>query len=446
MRFTRTAMNRRTLLRGAGVAMGLPLLEAMLPAAAAAAEQAMSKTRLQVFYFPNGMVMQEFVPKDTGPGYSLSPILQPLAPYRERFTVVTGLAQQQATAMGDGPGDHGRSCGTYLTAIHPKKSEGYDIRAGVSMDQMVARELGKETSLASLELGVDPPSSLGSCDNGYSCSYTNTLSWRSPTTPLPVAHNPRDVFERLFGDGDSLDQASRLAILRRRSSLLDFVMEDAGRMSRNVGANDKKKLDEYLEAIRDVEQRIQIAEKSSRELSLPSFERPTGVPDAFEDHVRLMVDLNVLSMQAGLTRVSTFMIGRELSQRSYPQIGVSDAHHSISHHGNEAEKLAKLAKINKLHMEMFAYHMKRMLETKEGEKSLLDNTFILAGASLGDSNTHDHLYLPTILAGGLVKGGRHIAAPKGTPLANLMVSAMNKVGVNETKIGDSTGPLKELDA
>jgi hypothetical protein len=439
-------MNRRALLRGAGVAVGLPLLEAMLPASAVAAEQAMSKSRLQVFYFPNGMVMKDFVPKQTGAAYELTPILEPLAPHRERFSVITGLAAEQATAMGDGPGDHGRSCAAYLTASHPKKTEGYDIQAGVSMDQLVARELGKDTTLASLELGIDLPSSLGSCDSGYSCSYTNTLSWRSPTTPLPVSNNPRDVFERLFGDGDSLDQASRLAALRRRSSLLDFVMEDAGRMSRNVGANDKKKLDEYLEAFRDVEQRIQIAEKSSRELALPSFERPTGVPDAFEDHVRLMTDLNVLSMQAGLTRVSTFMIGRELSQRSYPQIGVSDAHHSISHHGNENEKLAKLAKINKLHMEMFAYHLKRMSETKEGEKSLLDNTFILAGASLGDSNTHDHLYLPTLVAGGLVKGGRHIAAPKGTPFANLMVSAMNAVGVNETRIGDSTGPLKELDA
>ena len=446
MRFTRTAMNRRTLLRGAGVAMGLPLLEAMLPAAAAAAEQAMSKTRLQVFYFPNGMVMQDFVPKATGSAYEMTPILQPLAPYRERFSVITGLAAEQATAMGDGPGDHGRSCAAYLTASHPKKTEGYDIKAGVSMDQLVARELGKDTNLASLELGIDLPSSLGSCDSGYSCSYTNTLSWRTPTTPLPVSNNPRNVFERLFGDGDSVDQASRLAMLRRRGSLLDLILEDAGRLSSKAGAGDKRKLAEYLEAVRDVEKRIQIAEKNNQEMALPALERPSGIPDAFEDHVRLMIDLQVVAMQANVTRVSTFMIGREVSQRSYPQIGVSDAHHSISHHGNEAEKLARLTKINTLHMEMFAYQLKRMAEAKDGEKSLLDNTLILAGASLGDSNTHDHLYLPTILAGGLVKGGRHIAAPKGTPLANLMVSAMNKVGVNETRIGDSTGPFKELDA
>jgi hypothetical protein len=439
-------MNRRTLLRGAGVAVGLPLLDAMLPSAAAAAELMSSKTRLQVFYFPNGMVMKDFVPQQTGATYELTPILEPLAPYRDRFTVISGLAAEQATAMGDGPGDHGRSCAAYLTAAHPKKTEGYDIRAGVSMDQLVARELGKETTLASLELGIDLPSSLGSCDSGYSCSYTNTLSWRTPTTPLPVSNNPRDVFERLFGDGDSVDQASRLAVLRRRGSLLDLILEDAGRLSSKAGSSDKHKLAEYLDAVRDVEQRIQLAERSNQELVLPTLERPTGIPDAFEDHVRLMIDLQVLAMQANLTRVSTFMIGREVSQRSYPQIGVSDAHHSISHHGNEQEKLAKLAKINKLHMELFAYQMKRMTETKEGDKSLLDNTLILAGASLGDSNTHDHMDLPTVVAGGLVKGGRHIKAPKNTPFANLMVSAMNALGVNETKIGDSTGPLKELDA
>ena len=446
MTFTRTAMNRRTLLRGAGVAVGLPLLDAMLPTTSLAAEAAMSKTRLQVFYFPNGMVMKEFVPKETGSAYELTSTLQPLAPYRERFSVITGIAAEPATAMGDGAGDHGRCCAAYLTASHPKKTEGYDIRAGVSMDQLVARELGKDTTLPSLELGIDLPSSLGSCDSGYSCSYTNTLSWRTATTPLPVSNNPRDVFERLFGDGDSVDQASRMATLRRRGSLLDLIMEDAGRMSRSAGSADKRKLTEYLEAVRDVELRIQVAEKNNKDLVLPALERPTGIPDAFEDHVRLMIDLQVLAMQANVTRVSTFMIGREVSQRSYPQIGVSDAHHSISHHGNEPEKLAKLAKINKLHMEMFAYQMKRMAETKEGDKSLLDNSLIIAGAALGDSNTHDHLDLPTVVAGGLVKGGRHIKAPKNTPFANLMVSAMNAVGVKETKFGDSTGPLKELDA
>ena len=438
------AMNRRALLRGAGVAVGLPLLDAMIPSAARA--QALSTTRLQVFYFPNGMVMQDFVPRQVGANFELTPILQPLAPYRDRFTVITGLAHYQASEFGEGPGGHGRACPTYLTGVHPKKTEGYDIRVGVSVDQLVARQLGKDTPLASLELGVDPPSTLGSCDNGYSCAYTNTLSWRTPTTPLPVAANPRDVFERLFGDGDNVDQSSRLASLRRRSSLLDFVMEDAARMSRSIGHDDKQKMAEYLDAVRDVEQRIQLAEKTSGSAPLPTFEKPMGVPDAFEEHVRLMIDLQVLAMQANLTRVTTFMIGREISQRSYPQIGVSDAHHSISHHGNEADKLARLSKINTLHMELFAYQMKRMAETKEGDKSLLDNTFVLAGASLGDSNTHDHMYLPTIIAGGLVKGGRHIAVDNKTPFANLMVSAMHAVGVEENSIGDSTGPLKALDA
>ncbi len=446
MRFTRTTMDRRTLLRGAGVAVGLPLLEAMIPSAAQAATAAGSTTRLQVFYLPNGMVMQDFIPKQAGADYELSPILKPLEPYRDRFSVISGLAHDQANAHGDGPGDHGRSCANYLTGVHPKKSEGYDIRAGISLDQMVAQHLGRDTTLPSLELGIDPPSSLGSCDNGYSCSYTNTLSWRTPTTPLPVSNNPRNVFERVFGDGDSLDQASRLAQLRRRASLLDFVMEDAARMNQKVSLHDKQKMEEYLDAIRDVEKRIQIAERNSGEMLLPNFERPSGIPDEFEDHVRLMIDMQVLAMQANATRVSTFMIGREISQRSYPQIGVSDAHHSISHHGNEDEKLAKLAKINTLHMELFAYQMQRMAETKDGERSLLDNTLILAGASLGDSNTHDHMSLPTVVAGGLVKGGRHIVAERHTPFANLMVSVMQKLDVPQTSIGDSTGPFKALDA
>jgi hypothetical protein len=439
-------MDRRTLLRGAGVALGLPLLEAMIPSAAQAAAAATSTKRLQVFYLPNGMVMQDFIPKQVGADYELSPILKPLEAYRDRFTVVSGLAHDEANAKGDGPGDHGRSCANYLTGTHPKKSEGYDIRAGVSLDQMVAQHIGKDTTLPSLELGIDPPSSLGSCDNGYSCSYTNTLSWRTATTPLPVSNNPRSVFERAFGDGDSLDPASRLAQLRRRASLLDFVMEDAARMNRYVGVHDKQKMEEYLDAIRDVEKRIQIAEKNNDGLQLPNFERPSGIPDVFEDHVRLMIDMQVLAMQANVTRVSTFMIGREISQRSYPQIGVSDAHHSISHHGNEAEKLAKLSKINALHMELFAYQMKRMAETKEGDASLLDNSIILAGASLGDSNTHDHMSLPTIVAGGLFKGGRHIAAEKHTPFANLMVTVMNRLDVPQSSIGDSTGPFKALDA
>jgi hypothetical protein len=445
MRFTRTAMDRRTLLRGAGVALGLPLLEAMIPSAAQAAATATSAKRLQVFYLPNGMVMQDLVPKQIGAGYEMSPILKPLEAYRDRFSVISGLAHDEGNAKGDGPGDHARACSSYLTGTHPKKSDS-SIHAGVSMDQLVAQHIGRDTTLPSLELGIEPSSTLGSCDSGYSCAYSNTMSWRTATTPLPVSIDPRTVFERVFGDGDSVDKASRLAQLRRRASLLDFVMEDAARMNKSIGVHDRQKMEEYFDAVREVEKRIQTAEKNSGDLQLPDFARPSGIPDAFEDHVRLMIDMQVLAMQANVTRVSTFMIGREGSQRSYPQIGVSDAHHSLSHHGNEAEKLAKLSKINTLHMEMFAYQMKRLSEAKEGEGSLLDNTLILAGASLADPNTHDHMDLTAIVAGGLVKGGRHIVADKHTPFANLMVSVMDKLDLPETAIGDSTGPFKALDA
>jgi hypothetical protein len=263
---------------------------------------------------------------------------------------------------------------------------------------------------------------------------------------MPVSNNPRDVFERLFGDGESLDQTSRMARLRRRASLIDFVMEDTARLSRTLGANDRRKVDEYLESVRDIEQRIQVAEKSSGNLELPKLDRPAGVPDSFRDHARLMIDLQVLALQSDMTRVTTFMVGRELSARSYPEIGVPDAHHAMSHHGGDPEKLAKLSKINTFHMELLAYQLGRLKETRDGEGTLLDSTLVLGGPSLGDSNVHDHLYLPTIVAGGLTRGGRHIAAAKGTPFANLMVTMMNRVGVDETSFGDSTGPFKELEA
>lgn len=440
MRNSRAALNRRAVLRGTGVMLGLPLLEAMLPSGAAAAPVT---KRLQVFYFPNGMVMQNFVPKATGAAYEATPILAPLQPHRNRFSVISGLGHKPT----DGGAGHGPKCGGYLTAVTVFKTEGYDVRAGVSMDQIVASQIGRESPVSSLELGIDPASYLGSCDTGYSCSYTNTLSWRNATTPLPVTINPRAAFERLFGDGDSLDSASREAMLRQRASILDFVVQDAALMARKVSAADKRKMDEYFDSVRDVEKRIQVAERKSRGVVLPRFQRPAGAPEHFADHARLMIDLQVLAMQADLTRVSTFMIGRELSQRSYPELGVPDAHHAISHHGNDPEKLAQLAKINIHHMEMFAYYLQKMSEAKEpGGGSLLDSTFVLAGGAIGDSNSHDNRHIPVIVAGGMVKGGHHIAMPKGTPFSNVLVSAMNKVGVGETAFGDSTGPLQELDA
>jgi len=447
MIITRKAMARRTVLRGMGVTLSLPLLEAMVSSAKAAEIAAQSRRRLQVIYMPNGMMMDNWTPAQTGTGYALSPILKPLEPYRDQFMVISGLDHAQAEALGDGAGDHGRCCGSYLTGVHVKKTEGADLASGVSMDQIVARQFGQSTQIPSLELGLDPPSLVGSCDTGYSCAYTNTLSWSGPSTPLPVSTNPREVFERLFGDGDSLDTASRMAQLKRQASILDFVAEDAKRLSHSMGAGDKQKMDEYMTSVRDIERRIQKIERGGTETAaLPAFARPSGIPDTFEEHSRMMIDLQVLAAQADLTRVGTFMVGREVSGRSYPEIDVPDAHHPLSHHGGDPEKIAKLTKINTLHMEQVAYYLKRMHETKEGDRTLLDSTVLLAGASLADPNRHEHRNLPTIVAGGLIKGNQHLQVDKGTPMTNLQLTLMDTLGVRQDKLGDSTGRLTSLSA
>lgn len=448
MIITRKAMDRRTVLRGTGAALALPLLDAMIPTNSMAAEAAaQARMRLQVIYMPNGMMMQNFTPAQAGEGYAITPILKPLEPYREKFTVITGLAHKQAEALGDGGGDHGRCCGSYLTGVHVKKTQGADISAGPSMDQIVARQFGEATQIPSLELGLDPPSLVGSCDTGYSCAYTNTLSWSTATTPLPVTINPREVFERLFGNGDILDAKSRVAKLKQQASILDAVVQDAKHLSGTMGADDKKKIDEYMQSIRDIERRIQKLEQGGvEEASLPAYARPAGIPDSFGDYARMMIELQILATQADITRVGTLMIGREVSGRSYPEIGVADAHHPLSHHGNDPEKMAKLTRINILHMEQVAYYLKRMSETKEGNGTLLDHTMLLAGASLGDSNRHDHRDLPVIVAGGLTKGNRHLVAPADTPMTNLMLSMMDRLGVQQARLGDSTGRFTALSA
>jgi hypothetical protein len=439
---TRKPMGRRAMLRGAGTMMALPLLEAMMGSARAAEEAAAARKRLQVIYTPNGMMMENWTPAASGENFAFSPILKPLEPYRQKLAVFTGLSHVQAEALGDGAGDHGRCCGGYLTGVHVKKTEGADITSGISMDQLVAKQFGDQTQIPSLEIGLEPPSLVGSCDSGYSCAYTNTLSWSSPSTPLPVTINPREVFERLFGDGDSLDAKSRLAQLRRQASILDFVAADAKRMSGKLGSSDKEKLDEYLQAVRDIEKRIQKVEQGGTSaVALPAYSKPAGVPDSFEDYSHMMIDLQVLAMQADMTRVATFMIGREVSGRSYPEIGVPDAHHPLSHHGNDPEKIAKLTKINTLHMEQVAYYLKRMSETKDGGKPLLDSTIVMAGASLADPNRHDHRNLPVFVAGGLIKGNRHVMVDKDTPMTNMMLAMMDTLGVQADKLGDSTGRL-----
>lgn len=437
---TRTLLNRRTVLRGLGTVVALPMMEAMLPTARAAQSVAPPK-RLQIFYTPNGMIMHDFTPAKAGRDYPMSPTLAPLEPLRNDFTVFTGLAHYNAGALGDGPGSHGRSCGAFLTGAHPKRTEGSDLQCGVSMDQIAARRFAQDTQLASLELGIDPPSLMGSCDVGYSCTYTNTLSWRSPTVALPVTVNPRDVFERLFGDGDVLDDKGRLAQLKRKASILDFVREDASRLSVRLGTNDRRKMDEYLEGIRDLERRIQKASERGVGMGSGELPRPVGIPDSFADHARMMMDLQVLAMQADLTRVCSFMLGRELSNRTYPEAGVPDAHHMLSHHGGDPEKIAKLARINRLHMQQFAYLLERMKATKEGEGTLLDSTLVLAGASLGEPNDHDHMNLPVLVAGGGVPGNRHVVVPKHTPMCNLMLAMIHALDIPLDKLGDSTGPL-----
>ena len=312
------------------------------------------------------------------------------------------------------------------------------------MDQVFAQALGEATPLSSLELGIDQASLLGSCDINYSCTYTNGISWRNATVPLPVTVNPRDVFERLFGDGDALDAASRAAQFRRQASILDFVLDDTRRLAGDLGAADRHKLDEYLEATRDIEKRIQRAALSTPDAQAATLERPAGIPASFDEHVRLMIDLQVLAMQADITRVGTFMIGREISNRTYPEIGVPDSHHMLSHHGGNAEKTAKLQRINRHHMEHFAYYLKRMRETKDGTGNLLDRTLVLRGSAFGDPNDHDYMDLPVVVAGGLVPGNRHLVAEKGTTMSNLLLAGLNLLDVPATSFGDSTGPMKAL--
>ena len=438
----RPALSRRTVLRGLGTTLALPFLEAMIPAARAADAAARPK-RLSVFYTPNGMTMDAYRPVATGADYVLPPTLAPLEPFRADMVVVSGLGHPQAAAFGDRPAGHGRSCPAFLTGAHARQTEGPDIRCGVSMDQVYAAHLGEATTIPSLELGIDQASLLGSCDINYSCAYTNGISWLTPTVPLPVMANPRDVFERLFGDGEALDPASRLAQARRQASILDYVREDAARLSGQLGAGDKRKLEEYLDATRAIEKRIQRASTGPQAES-GSFAQPAGIPGDFAEHVRLMIDLEVLAMQADLTRVSTFMLGREISNRTYPEIGVPDSHHMLSHHGKNPDKMAQLAKINRYHMEFFAYALKRLKETRDGAGSLLDSTLVIRGSAFGDSNDHDFMDLPVIVAGGLVKGGRHLAVDKGTSMSNLLLAGLHLLDVPAAKFGDSTGPLAGL--
>jgi hypothetical protein len=357
------------------------------------------------------------------------------------------LAQVTGRPLGDGPGDHARAGATFLTGVHPKKTEGVDIRSGVSADQIAAREFGKKTQLASLELTLEAPGLIGNCDSGYSCAYTNTISWRTPTMPMPMEANPRAIFERLFGDGDSTDPSVRVARMREDRSILDSVTSEIASMQPGLGPRDRSKLNDYLEAVRDIERRIQLAEVQSAALKLPVLGRPIGIPDSFEDHAELMFDLQVIAFQADLTRVTSIMLGREGSNRTYRSIGVPDPHHGISHHQGDKVKIDKLAKINAHHVEMFAYFLDKLRSTPDGDANMLDRSVIVYGSSLSDGNMHTHEDLPILLAGGAsgqIKGGRHLRYPKETPMTNLLLTVLDRVGVPEERIGDSNGKLEHL--
>jgi hypothetical protein len=437
---TRKSLPRREFLRGMGVTIALPFLDAMTPAFAAGAKPAV---RLGFVYVPNGIIMGKWTPKGEGAGFEFAPTMKPLEPFRERLMVFSGLAQVQGRALGDGAGDHARAGATFLTGVHPKKSE-IVIRGGISADQIAARELSKYTQFASLELGIESNQLAGNCDSGYSCAYTNTISWHSETTPLPVENNPRSIFERLFGDGESTDAAARLAMFERQRSILDYVSGSLDRLNGKLGAGDRAKLDEYAEAIRDIERRIQKAEQQNAMMKLPVMERPTAVPEEFEDHVKMVMDLLTLAFQADLTRVVTLMMAREGSNRPYRSIGISDGHHNLTHHQNDPEKIAKITKINEQHVKLFANLLERLKATPDRDGNLLDNSLIVYGSSISDGNLHTHHDLPIVLAGGgagQVKGNRHIVYPKDTPLNNLLLSMLEKAGVPVDKFGDSTGKL-----
>ena len=441
MIITKKSLPRRTFLHGMGVTMALPLLDAMIPAISAGVKPVV---RLGFVYVPNGVIMDQWRPTTSGEDFPFTPILQSLEPFRERLLVLSGLAQVNGRALGDGAGDHARAGATFLTGVHPKKTEGANIQAGISADQIAAKELGKFTQLASLELGIESNQLAGGCDSGYSCAYTNTVSWRSATTPLPIENNPRALFERLFGDGESTDSAARLALLDKQRSILDYVTSSINRLGKSVNRSDRAKLNEYLEAIRDVERRIQKAEQQNASLKLPVIERPTAVPEEFEDHFKLMVDLMALAFQTDMTRVISLMMAREGSNRAYRSINIADGHHNLTHHQNDPEKIGKVAKINELQVRMFAALLEKLKATPDGDGNLLDHSLILYGSSIGDGNLHTHHDLPIVLAGGgarQVKGNRHLVYPKDTPLNNLLLEMMDKAGVPAENFGDSTSKL-----
>lgn len=444
-------MDRRTLLRGVGTALALPMLDAMAPGLLQSANPA--PCRMAFLYVPNGIMMQHWI-VDQKPGVTALPDTLPsvssvLAPYREDLLFIGGLTQNGGRALGDGPGDHGRAGANYLTCVHPKKTNGRDLHAGVSVDQIAAQRLQGKTRLASLELGCEEGVQGGSCDNGYSCAYSNSISWRTPSAPNPVEIRPRAVFERLFGAADvDADPLRRARQAKYEKSILDVVTGDAKRLSESLGGADRRKMDEYLDSIRDVEQRIQAAERNRSPVKRPEMPTPdVSVPSEFGEHARIMIDLLTLAFQTDATRVATLLMALEQSPRAYPEIGIPEAHHGLTHHQGDAEKIAKVIEINRYHMKQFAYLVQKFKATPDGEGTLLDHVMVTYGSGLSDGNAHDHANLPLILAGrgcGTLKPGRYVRHPNETPMANLFIAMLDRMGVPVETMGDGNGQLGYL--
>lgn len=439
---TKKALNRRTFLRGAGISLALPLLDAMVPAVTAlAATPAKPVCRLVYVYIPMGAHLPKWMPPHVGKLTELSPTLNSLAPFLDQLTVISNLELKSAYSTGN----HATANAAFLSAAKAKMTEGSDYELATTVDQIAAQQIGRATPIPSLELAMDLMTTIGNCDNGFACVYQNNLSWSSPTTPLPAEAHPRVVFERLFGDGRS--PAERRAELKNDASILDWVRDDLALLRNKLGPRDRTKVSEYLDSVREVERRIHKAEKRTADAPAPDLDRPIGAPESYADHARLMFDLQALALQADLTRIITFQLARETSNRTYPEIGVPDPHHPVSHHANDPEKIEKLAKINAFHVSLFAYFLKVLKSTPDGTGSLLDNSLLLCGSGMGNPDVHDHVDLPILVAGGGAgthRGGRHIRYAEPLPLANLHLSLLDKVGVRLDALADSSGKLNEL--
>jgi hypothetical protein len=442
MFITKKSLPRRTFLRGMGVSLALPLLDSMIPARALLAQAAKPIARLGFVYVPHGAIYDKWTPATVGSGFELTPILKPLEPFRDYVNVVSGLGHRAA----DTTAVHSLSPTTWLSGVRPKATQGVDAFAGVTADQIAAQAIGQDSPLPSMELATEDHSGLiGSCDRDYGCIYMNTLSWRTPETPLPMEINPRKVFERMFGQGGSA--AERLARIQEDRSILDAITREAASLQLQLGPSDRQTMNQYLENVREIERRIQRAEKSQGDEDLLLPARPAGVPFDFEEHVALMYELMALSYQANITRVITFMVSREVSNRTYTQVGVTDGHHAISHHQNRAEKMEKNVRIQTFNVNQFKGFLEKLKSMPDGDGSMLDHTLLLYGSNMSNSNAHDHFPLPNLVVGGAagrMKGGRHLKYADHTPMTNLLVTMLDKVGVKQEALGDSTGTLENL--